>query len=60
MLIFVLIPAVSRKGTLYFTSAYFLFVKKSEQMPIWFDFCELKFNTISIVQRLLSVNILPK
>jgi hypothetical protein len=37
------------------TSAYILFVKKSEQMSIFFDFCELKFNTISIMQRLLSM-----
>jgi hypothetical protein len=32
------------KGTLYFTIAQF------EQMSIWFDFCELKFNTISTVR----------
>jgi hypothetical protein len=40
----------SGEGTLYFTTyRIVLFVKKSEQMSIWFDFCELKFNTISIV-----------
>jgi hypothetical protein len=27
-----------------------LFVKKCEQMSIWFDLCELQFNTISIVR----------
>jgi hypothetical protein len=32
------------------TMSHILFVKKSEQMSIWFDFCELKFNTISIVR----------
>jgi hypothetical protein len=29
--------------------SHILFVKKCEQ-SIWFDFCELKFNTISIVR----------
>jgi hypothetical protein len=30
--------------------SHILFIEKSEQVSIWFDFCELKFNTISIVR----------
>jgi methylaspartate ammonia-lyase len=59
VLIYVQIPAIL-EGVHSISLSHILFVKKSEQMSIWFDFCELKFNTISIVQRLPSVNILSK
>jgi hypothetical protein len=47
VLISVRIPAIL--GRVHSISlSHILFVKKCEQMSIWFDFCELKFNTISI------------
>jgi hypothetical protein len=47
MLICVRIPAIlGRVHSILLL--HILFVKKCEQMSIWFDFCELTFNTISI------------
>jgi hypothetical protein len=61
MLIFLRIPAILGGGEIHSISlSHILFVEKSEQMSIWCDFCEPKLNTMSIVQRLLSVNILSK
>jgi hypothetical protein len=56
VLICVRIPAIL--GRVHFILlSHILFVKKCEQMSIWFDFCELKFNTISIVRAEINDNI---
>jgi hypothetical protein len=49
------IVVFSGKSTLFHYRTFCL-LKKNEQMQIWCAFCELKFNKIPIVQRLLSVS----